>query len=138
MTLPTKQEPSIKLRMMLEEVNQAFGYAKKAVMAAYNQALSEGYSPQEAKQLILSLVHHISPRTIYLYLPDESKDKKMQALALKKRTSLQSCNDKKQNNNSDLLDSDGGRHIKESKTDRFMENLRKELDTRKITKAMYS
>jgi len=70
---------------MLEEVNQTFGHTKEIITAAYTQALAEGISPTEAKHLILSSVKSISPRTIYYYLPNESKDKKMQQLRLKHR-----------------------------------------------------
>jgi len=122
---------------MLEEVNQTFGHAKEIVTAAYTQALAEGFSPTEAKHLILSSVKSISPRTIYYYLPNESKDKKMQQLGFKQRA-LQNCNDKKQiNNNEYVLHSNDGRQNKELKSDPFMENLSNELDSRKITKQMY-
>jgi hypothetical protein len=128
---------STKLQLMLEEVNQTFGHAKEIVTAAYTQALAEGFSPTEAKHLILSSVKSISPRTIYYYLPNESKDKKMQQLGLKQRA-LQNCNDKKQiNNNEYVLHSNDGRQNKELKSDPFMENLSNELDSRKITKEMY-
>jgi hypothetical protein len=125
---------STKLRLMLEEVNQTFGHAKEIVTAAYTQALAEGFSPTDAKHLILSSVKSISPRTIYYYLPNESKDKKMQQLGLKQRA-LQNCNDKKQSN--DVLHSNNGRQNKELKSDPFMENLSNELDSRRITKEMY-
>ena len=77
---------------MLIEVTNAFGDAGKAVLAAYSQALLEGFTPIEAKKLILSSVKNISPRTIYLYLPDEAKNKDMQRLRLGKKLPLQSCN----------------------------------------------
>jgi hypothetical protein len=89
--LADKKEPSLKLKLMLEEINQAFGHAKEAIMSAYNEALAEGHTPQDAKKLILSSVKNLSSRTIYYYLPAESKDKKMQELA-QRRKSLQSCN----------------------------------------------
>jgi len=133
---PPKKEASIKLQNMLEEVNQTFGHAKEVIMAAYTQALVEGFNPTEAKNLLLSSVKTLSPRTIYYYLPNESKDNKMQQLALKKK-SLQNCNDKKTSNNKDLLDSNHTGYIKKSNVDSFMEYLTKELDSRKVTKEMY-
>jgi hypothetical protein len=81
-----------KLKMMLEEVRQVFRSGRKAVLKAYNQALSERFSPAEARDLLLATVRNVSRRTIYLYLPDESKDKKMQALAKMPRL-LQNCSD---------------------------------------------
>lgn len=41
---------------MLEEINQAFGHAKQTIQVAHNQAVLEGFSPQEAKNLILENV----------------------------------------------------------------------------------
>jgi hypothetical protein len=84
------QRPSLKLKLMLEEVNQAFGHAKEAVLSAYTQAKLEGFSPKGAKDLILNSVK-FKKSTVYLYLPDEAKDKKMQALA-KRPASLQTWN----------------------------------------------
>ena len=69
---------SQKLRLMLEEVNQAFGHAK------------EGFSPEEARKLFLKSTKTVKQRTIYLYLPDECKNKHMQNIAIK-RKSLQNC-----------------------------------------------
>jgi len=132
-----KKEVSIKLQNLLEEVNQSFGHAKEVIMDVYTQALAEGFTPKEAKNLLLSSVKTVSPRTIYYYLPAESKDEKMQQLGLKKR-SLQSCNDKEEALSSELLDSNKSSLIEEEKIDTFMDNLRKELDSRKITKEIYS
>ncbi len=91
--------PSTKLKMMLEEVNQAvgaakaaFGHAKDAVESAYRQAISEGFSADQAKDLIFKKVKGYSERTLYSYLPDEAKNKKMQALA-RRPHSLQNCSD---------------------------------------------
>jgi len=47
-------KPSTKVEMMLVEAKNALVDAGKAVVAAYNQAISEGFSPPEAKKLILS------------------------------------------------------------------------------------
>jgi len=82
------REISSNLRMILEEVNQVFGDARKVILKAYNQALSEGFAPSEAKELLFTTVKNLSRRTVYLYLPDEAKDKKMQSVA---RGSLQNC-----------------------------------------------
>jgi hypothetical protein len=78
--------------MMLEEVNQAFGNAKETIVTAYFQARSEGFSAQGAKKLLFSTIKSVGRRTIYLYLPDEAKDKKMQTIA---KLSLQTCSEKR-------------------------------------------
>jgi len=88
MNIIQRREISSKLRMILEEVNQVFGNARSVILKAYNQALSEGFTPSEAKELLFTTVKNLSRRTVYLYLPDEAKDKKMQSVA---RGSLQNC-----------------------------------------------
>jgi hypothetical protein len=128
--LAYKKEPSLKLKLMLEEINQAFGHAKEAIMSAYNQALAEGHTPQDAKKLILSSVKNLSSRTIYYYLPAESKDKKMQELAFR-RKSLQSCNVNGKDSSS--LASQPNKNS----PDDFIVQLSKELDSRKPTEEMY-
>jgi hypothetical protein len=99
MNIIQRREISSKLRMILEEVNQVFGNARTVILKAYNQALSEGFTPSEAKELLFTTVKNLSRRTVYLYLPDEAKDKKMQSVA---RGSLQNCSgngDSDNNNN---------------------------------------
>jgi hypothetical protein len=85
---------------MLEETNQAYaeftsshGHAKEIISNVYFQAISEGFQPEEAKQLIFKSVKNYKKRTLYSYLPDEAKNKEMQALAKRSR-SLQFCSDK--------------------------------------------
>lgn len=82
--------PSSKLKLMLEAANTAFGHAKEAILSAYHQALSEGFSPFQAKQLLFSNIKTVGQRTIYLYLPDEAKDKEKQRNA---KSPLQDCSD---------------------------------------------
>lgn len=124
---------SNKLRFMLEEINQAFGHAEEVVVAAYNQAIQEGFSPSEAKDLIFENVKSISKRTIYYYLPDQCKDKHMQEVALHKRP-LQICTA------DDRVGSTSLSHkvsALSSDTDVFMKDLKAELDSRELTAEVY-
>ena len=43
-------------------------------MAAYNQAVEEGYTPRQAKNILYNNVHFLDERTIRRYLPLEAKD----------------------------------------------------------------
>ena len=86
--IQNREAISPKLRMILEEVNQVFGNSRKVILKAFNKALSEGFTPNEAKELLFTAVKNLSRRTVYLYLPDEAKDKKMHSVA---RGSLQNC-----------------------------------------------
>ena len=43
-------------------------------MAAYNQALEEGFTPRQAKNILYNNVHFLDERTIRRYLPLEAKD----------------------------------------------------------------
>jgi hypothetical protein len=90
--------------MILEEVNQVFGDARKVILKAYNQALSEGFTPSEAKELLFTTVKNLSRRTVYLYLPDEAKDKKMQSVA---RGSLQDGHSIASSNGHSIASSNG-------------------------------
>jgi hypothetical protein len=47
-----KHQPSDKLNGLIEKANQSFGKAKGYVIQAYNQAIEEGFTPQEAKKLL--------------------------------------------------------------------------------------
>ncbi len=105
--LQSSSRVSQKLQLMLEEVNQTFGeikkvkgQAKKAVESAYTKAIEEQFTPQEAAELIFSSAKNVSRRTIYLYLPDEAKDEKMQTLAKsrKKKNRVAICSDIALNN----------------------------------------
>jgi hypothetical protein len=89
---PNERPISRRLQSMLQQADRAYGNGKKKVMAAYKQALSEGFTPYEAKELVLSKVKSLSRRTVYSYLPDSAKNKKMQQLR-RKKSPLQICND---------------------------------------------
>lgn len=43
-------------------------------MAAYNQALEEGYTPRQAKNILYNNMHFLNERKIRRYLPLEAKD----------------------------------------------------------------
>lgn len=70
----TKKLPSTKLVNLFEQINSTFGQAKKLVLEAYNLAIQEKYTPQEAKQLLLDNITVFKKSQIYAYLPPECKD----------------------------------------------------------------
>lgn len=59
---------------MIDQANATFGKAKEIVMAAYNQALADGFTPDEAKKLLLEKITVFKKSTLYACLPDESKE----------------------------------------------------------------
>jgi hypothetical protein len=71
---PTKRELSVQLADLFIQINTTFGHAKELILKAYNLAKHEGYSPVEAKHLIIDNITVFSKRTKYSYLPDECKD----------------------------------------------------------------
>ena len=73
-TTTTKRELSVQLADLFVQINTAFGHAKELILKAYNLAKQEGYSPAEAKHLIMDNITVFSKRTKYSYLPDECKD----------------------------------------------------------------
>lgn len=130
---------SDKLKFMLEEVRQVYqeyksvyGRIRETVLKTYNQCLSEGLSPFEAKELIFTFADKSLHRNIYRILPDECKDKRMQELA-SRRKALPIGNDGLQDklalksmSSSQSLDND-------SNSDIFMRDLRAELDNRNLS-----
>jgi hypothetical protein len=71
---PTRRELSVQLADLFIQINTTFGHAKELILKAYNLAKHEGYSPVEAKHLIMDNIAVFSKRTKYSYLPDECKD----------------------------------------------------------------
>lgn len=63
---------STQLTELFAEINNTFGHAKELIMRAYNLALQEGYTPFEAKNLIIENVK-FGKTTVYNALPDECK-----------------------------------------------------------------
>ena len=66
--------PSTKLNMLFTEINSSLGHSKELILRAYNLAIQENYSPQQAKQLLLDNVTEFKKTQIYAYLPSECKD----------------------------------------------------------------
>jgi hypothetical protein len=66
--------PSTKLSNLLAEINSTFGRAKELILKAYNLAIQEKYTPQEAKQLLLDNTTVFKKTQIYACLPPECKD----------------------------------------------------------------
>jgi hypothetical protein len=71
---PTKRELSVQLADLFVQINTTFGHAKGLILKAYNLAIQEGYTPLEAKNIIMDNITLFSNRTKYSYLPDECKD----------------------------------------------------------------
>lgn len=72
-----KQRPntlSTQLTELFTEINNTFRRGKELVVKAYKLALQEGYTPQEAKNLLLANIKVFGKSTIYSSLPEESKD----------------------------------------------------------------
>jgi hypothetical protein len=65
---------SIKLQELMNQANNSFPSTGEAIMAAYNQALEEGYTPRQAKNILYNNIHFFDERTIRRYLPLEAKD----------------------------------------------------------------
>lgn len=65
---------STNLATLFKEINSTFGHAKKLVLEAYNLAIQENYTSQEAKQLLLNNITVFKKTQIYSYLPSECKD----------------------------------------------------------------
>jgi hypothetical protein len=65
---------STKLATLFKEINSTFGHAKELVLEAYNLAIQEKHTPQEAKQLLLDNITVFKKTQIYAYLPPECKD----------------------------------------------------------------
>jgi hypothetical protein len=65
---------SANLATLFKEINSTFGHAKELVLKAYNLAIQEKYTPQEAKQLLLDNITVFKKTQIYTYLPSECKN----------------------------------------------------------------
>jgi hypothetical protein len=62
------------LQELINQTNNSFPSTGEAIMAAYNQALEEGYTPRQAKNILYNNIHFFNERTIRRYLPLEAKD----------------------------------------------------------------
>jgi hypothetical protein len=65
---------SIKLQELINQANSRFPSTGEAIMAAYNQALEEGFTPRDAKYMLYNNVIFLNERTIRRYLPLEARD----------------------------------------------------------------
>jgi hypothetical protein len=65
---------SANLANLFKEINSTFGHAKELVLEAYNLAIQEKYTPQEAKELLLDNITVFKKTQIYAYLPSECKN----------------------------------------------------------------
>jgi hypothetical protein len=65
---------SSKLQELMNQANNSFPSTGEAIMAAYNQALQEGNTPRQAKNILYNNIHFLDERTIRRYLPLEAKD----------------------------------------------------------------
>lgn len=83
---------STQLTEIFAEINSTYGRAKELVFKAYNLALQEGYSPEEAKKVILDNVTVCGKTTKYSLLPDECKKVTRPKISTKKIPDLESSN----------------------------------------------
>lgn len=65
---------SANLANLFKEISSTFGHVRELVLEAYNLAIQEKYTPQEAKQLLLDNITVFKKTQIYAYLPSECKD----------------------------------------------------------------
>jgi hypothetical protein len=65
---------STRLQELINQANSRFPSTGESIMAAYNQALEEGYTPREAKNMLYDNVIFLNERTIRRYLPIEARD----------------------------------------------------------------
>ena len=65
---------SSKLQQLIEKANFSFPSTGEAVTTAYKQALEEGYTPRQAKNILYDNIHFLNERTIRRYMPNEAKD----------------------------------------------------------------
>lgn len=72
--MTTKALPSAKLANLIKEINYTFGHAKELILKAYNLAIQENRTPEEAKQLLLDNITVFKKTQIYAYLPPECKN----------------------------------------------------------------
>jgi F0F1-type ATP synthase membrane subunit b/b' len=70
---PNKQF-STRLANLFVKINSTFGHAKKLILEAYDLAIQENHTPQEAKQLLLDNITEFKKTQIYAYLPSECKN----------------------------------------------------------------
>lgn len=64
---------SLELQSLIDQANATFGKAKEIVLAAYNQAIADNFTPQEAKDLLFEKITVFKKSTLYSYIPAEAK-----------------------------------------------------------------
>ena len=65
---------STKLQELMNQANNSFPSTGEAIIAAYNQALEDGFTPREAKNMLYDNVIFLNKRTIRRHLPLEARD----------------------------------------------------------------
>jgi hypothetical protein len=73
-TKPRNKQLSPGLANLFVEINSTFGHAKDLVLKAYDLAIQEKYTPQQAKQLLLDSITVFKKSQIYACLPPECKN----------------------------------------------------------------
>ena len=64
---------STKLANLFVEINSTFGHAKELILAAYNLAIQEKYTSQQALHLLLENITVFKKTQIYACLPQSVK-----------------------------------------------------------------
>ncbi|MGH9975426.1 MAG: hypothetical protein ACRD8Z_06270 [Nitrososphaeraceae archaeon] len=128
--------PSTKLNMLLTEINSTLGHAKELILKAYNLAIQENYSPQQAKQLLLDNITEFKKTQIYAYLPSECKDPvKQKAGYLSHKTEL-SVPEPEQNTET-AIESDCNEQYSNDSLPQYTKNQVTELREKKLPKIYY-
>lgn len=66
---------SSELQSLIDQANATFGRGFEIVKRIYDTATGQGFTPMEARDLILDSVTAFKKSTLYSYIPAEAKDK---------------------------------------------------------------
>lgn len=122
---------SSKLANLFKEINSTFSRTKELIWEAYNLAIQENRTPQEAKQLLLNNITVFKKTQIYAYLPSECKDPvKQRAGHLSHKTEV-SVPIPEQSTKPEQSDSDNYINLQLDRADNYLAKLESENITLK-------
>ena len=122
---------SAKLANLFKEINSTFGHTKELILEAYNLAIQENRTPQEAKQLLLDNITVFKKTQLYAYLPSECKDPvKQKAGHLSHKTEV-SVPIPEQNTEPEQSDPDNHTNLPLDRADNYLVKLQAENITLK-------
>jgi hypothetical protein len=124
------------LANLFKEINSTFGHVKDLVLEAYNLAIQEKYTPQEAKQLLLDNITTFKKTQIYAYLPSECKDPvKQKAGYLSHKTEI-SVPESEQNTGT-AIEPDSHEQYSYDRQPQYTRKMVTELSNKKLQKVYY-